>query len=225
MAHRGKLFHKVQDRFRSRRFQAFKSLLDEALAHTDRVRILDVGGSPTYWNMLDPSYDDKVEIHCLNFDSEFGKYAGLRETIHLENVVGDGCAMPQYEDGSFDISHSNSVIEHVGSLQKMAEFAAETRRVGRAYYMQTPNFWFPLEPHYMLPLIHWLPDAAKIAIFTNVSMGYAARVPFEDALKRIDHTRMLSARMMRHLYPDAEIRFERFLLLRKSITAIRRLKM
>ena len=224
MAHRGKLFHKAQDRFRSRRFQAFKGLLDEVLAHRDRVRILDVGGSPTYWNMLDPSYDEKVEIHCLNFESEFSKYAGLRKTIQLEIVAGDGCDMPQYEDGSFDIAHSNSVIEHVGSLQNMAKFAAETRRVGRAYYMQTPNFWFPLEPHYMVPLIHWLPDAAKIALFTNVSVGYASKVSFEDALMRIDHTRMLSARMMRRLYPDATVHFERFLLLRKSIIAIRRPK-
>ncbi|OED49400.1 hypothetical protein AB838_06915 [Rhodobacteraceae bacterium (ex Bugula neritina AB1)] len=222
MAHRGKLFHSVQDRFRGRRFKAFKGLLDEALEHKDRVRILDVGGSPTYWNMLDPSYDDKVEIHCLNFEGEFTKYDGLRKTIQLENVVGDGCDMSQYEDGAFDIAHSNSVIEHVGSLQNMGKFAAETRRVGRAYYMQTPNFWFPIEPHYMFPLIHWLPDAAKIALFTNVSLGYAKKVSFETALVRIDHTRMLSTRMMRQFYPDATIHFER-LILRKSITAIRRL--
>ena len=224
MAHRGKLFHKIQDGFRIRRFQAFKDLLDEALMNKERVRILDVGGSPIYWNMLDSYYDEKVEIHCLNFESEFHKYSGLRTTIELEVVSGDGCDMSQYENGSFDIVHSNSVIEHVGSLQNMIKFAAETRRVGCAYYVQTPNFWFPLEPHYMVPIIHWLPDAAKIALFTNVSLGYATKVSFEDALKRIDHTRMLSARMMQHLYPDATIHFERLLLLRKSITAIRRLK-
>jgi hypothetical protein len=224
MAHRGKLFHSIQGRFRSKRFKAFKVLLDEALKDKDRVTILDVGGSPIYWNMLDHSYVDKVEIHCLNFEEEFTKYDGLRKSIKLKIVIGDGCHMPQYADGQFDICHSNSVIEHVGSLENMRRFAAETRRVGRAYYIQTPNFWFPLEPHYMFPLIHWLPDAAKVALFTNLSLGYAKKVSFEEALTRIDHTRMLSTRMMRHFYPDTKICFERVLLLRKSITAVQRLK-
>lgn len=221
MAHRGKLFHTVQNRFRGKRFKAFQELLDQVLSTKDKVSILDVGGSPVYWNMLPESYHDRVEICCLNFEGEFQKYGGLKPGIKVENMVGDGCHMPQFEDGQFDIVHSNSVIEHVGSFQNMAKFAAETRRVGNAYYMQTPNYWFPIEPHYAFPFIHWLPDTAKLAIFTNLSLGYAKRCSFETALVRIDHTRMLSTRMMRHLYPDAAIKFERFMLLRKSITAVR----
>lgn len=221
MAHRGKLFHKVQNKFRGKRFEAFQKLLDQVLSIKDTASILDVGGSPVYWNMLPEIYHDRVEIYCLNFEEEFSKYSGLKPSINVKNIVGDGCHMPQFEDRQFDIAHSNSVIEHVGSLQNMAKFASETRRVGNAYYMQTPNYWFPIEPHYTFPFIHWLPDAAKMAIFTNLSLGYAKKCSFETALVRIDHTRMLSARMMRNFYPDADIRFERFLLLRKSITAVR----
>jgi hypothetical protein len=44
----------------------------------------------------------------------------------------------------------------------MAGPARETVQVGRSYYLQTPNFWFPLEPHYGVPFIHWLPDTALV---------------------------------------------------------------
>jgi hypothetical protein len=118
--------------------------------------------------------------------------------------------------------HSNSVIEHVGSYSRMVAFAQEVRRVGQAYYVQTPNFWFPVDPHNAVPLLHWLPGAVRLAMETRFNLGLARRTDFAGAADRIDHRRMVSQPMMRALFPDARHAAERFaLIFKKSLIAYR----
>jgi SAM-dependent methyltransferase len=69
------------------------------------------------------------------------------------------CGLP-FEDREFDLVYCSSVIEHVPP-QRRATFAAEVRRVGRGWFVQTPAFSFPLEPHSLLPAAHWLPVALR----------------------------------------------------------------
>jgi hypothetical protein len=40
-------------------------------------------------------------------------------------------------------------------------FARELRRVARGWYVQTPAFSFPVEPHALLPIAHWLPPRLR----------------------------------------------------------------
>jgi SAM-dependent methyltransferase len=61
-----------------------------------------------------------------------------------------------FADGAFDLAYCSSVIEHVAPARR-ARFAAELRRVARGWYVQTPAWSFPLEPHALLPAAHWLP--------------------------------------------------------------------
>ena len=155
----------------------------------------------------------------LNFASELALYPETAPDVQIDCVVGDACDMPQFADDQFDLVHSNSVIEHVGSYQNMRRFSEETRRVGRAYFVQTPNFGFPIEPHYGMPLVHWLPDTVKIWAFSRFTLGYAPRCSFEQA--RVDHTKIISAGMLRALFHDAQLQRERFGPLTKSLMAIR----
>ncbi len=62
-----------------------------------------------------------------------------------------------FADQSFDLVFSNSVIEHVGSRDTQARFASEIARVGKLFWLQTPNRYFPIEQHLWTPLVHWLP--------------------------------------------------------------------
>ncbi|ANY19416.1 Methyltransferase domain protein [Tsuneonella dongtanensis] len=218
-----RLFQAMQQRFRSRRFALVESMIERMLSERAEVRVLDVGGRARYWHLLRHDLRNRVHITILNFDEELAfQAAHAVAELHCEQATGDGCSMPQYGDGEFDFVHSNSVIEHVGGYARMQDFAAEIRRVGRAYYVQTPNFWFPIDPHTAFPLLHWMPDPVRLFAFTRFRIGLARKVDFESAGRRIDGTRMIGRGTMKALFPDADHRTERFaLLFAKSLIATR----
>lgn len=218
---RGRLFTAAQRRFRTARFRLIDRIVRALLEGREAVTILDAGGRPGYWKMLAPDLRPRTRITCLNTGAELELHAEAVEDLQIELAQGDACAMPQYGDGAFDLVHSNSVIEHVGSYGDMQRFAAETGRVGRAYYHQTPDARFPIEPHYGVPLFHMLPDSLKARLFTRFDVGYARRCSFEEALSRIDRTRIVSRWVMERLFPDGTVRSERVLMLPKSTIVYR----
>ena len=101
---------------------------------------------------------------------------GLRRHAPTHDITGvDRVARPEYPgpfvradvleglpfvDGEFDLVYCSSVVEHVAPAARPA-FAAELRRVARGWYVQTPAFSFPIEPHALLPFAHWLPVALR----------------------------------------------------------------
>jgi SAM-dependent methyltransferase len=71
-------------------------------------------------------------------------------------VRADAAAGLPFAAEEFDLVYCSSVVEHVAP-ERRARFAQEVRRVGRGFYVQTPAFSFPIEPHSLLPGAHWLP--------------------------------------------------------------------
>jgi SAM-dependent methyltransferase len=71
-------------------------------------------------------------------------------------VRADATERLPFDDGAFDLAYSSSVVEHIAP-ERRAAFAAELRRVARGWWVQTPAFSFPVEPHALLPAAHWLP--------------------------------------------------------------------
>jgi ubiquinone/menaquinone biosynthesis C-methylase UbiE len=123
--------------------------------------ILDIGAtsdrSYDHSNYLEAWYPWSTAITAVGIDpgADFieDTYPGVRF------VQGNGCMLP-FADDSFDYVHSSAVIEHVGSRFNQMAFIAEARRVARkGVFITTPNRWFPVEFHTVLPLVHWLPRA------------------------------------------------------------------
>lgn len=119
---------------------------------------LDVGAtsdrtyqSSNYFEALYP-YRDRVVAVGLEPRSLIEKdFPGVRY------VCADGLALP-FCDRSFDIVHASAVIEHVGSRDRQRRFVEELCRVARrCVFVTTPNRFYPLEFHTLLPLAHWLP--------------------------------------------------------------------
>ena len=87
--------------------------------------------------------------------------------------------------------------------------------------MQTPNLWFPLEPHFGVPFFHWLPAPTRIGLINKYAVGYSEKVePIEEAIGEIDHLSLINAGLVKTFFPDGEIHKEKFALMTKSLISI-----
>ncbi|QEL65377.1 hypothetical protein OTERR_19010 [Oryzomicrobium terrae] len=208
-------------RLRQKRIAPLVELIRQAHARHGEVRIVDVGGTRAYWNILPAGLlaECRAQVTLVNLQPP-GPAATAGDTFHYHQ--GDGCRLDEFADGAFHIAHSNSVIEHVGDWARMEAFARETRRLAESYFVQTPNFWFPLEPHWMTPCFHWLPEPWRIALVLRYSLGNMERCATVDAAcRQVESARLLDRRRFAHLFPEARLVTERFFGLPKSLIAIR----
>ena len=188
---------------------------ERTFAITAATRVLDVGGTAMNWEYLSV----RPRLVILNEERE------RRDADGVIWVAGDGCSLP-FLDGVFDVVFSNSVIEHVGGPERQRQFAREIARVGKAYWVQTPNRWFPVEPHLLTPFLHWLPAGLRAAVARRCTVWEFITRPSADRHEfYIEHflrdVRLLGPAEMRRLFPAARLIRERFLGFTKSLVAAR----
>lgn len=167
----------ISIRSRRRKLALF---LDE-MRPAEATTVLDVGvdevshgegggqsGCTTH-NFLEERYPWPERLTAL------GLHDGARFRMRYPRIAyvqGDACALP-FPDASFDVVHSNAVIEHVGGRERQAVFVREALRVGRRVFLTTPNRWFPVEVHTTLPLVHWLPESLAGRAYDVVGKSWA----------------------------------------------------
>jgi SAM-dependent methyltransferase len=131
-------------RARARRLEQFVRL-----AGIDpTTRIVDVGCGSLGLRALAPDLDI-TGVDIIDRPEYPGPFVRADVTVRLP-----------FADDEFDLAYSSSVIEHVPP-EGRARFADEVRRVARGWYVQTPAFEFPIEPHALLPIAHWLPPRLR----------------------------------------------------------------
>lgn len=124
---------------------------------TPHLTVLDVG--VTSDRREDSNFFEKLYPYSHNITA-----VGVEDAAFLEQdfpgltyVKASGLSLP-FADRSFDLVVSFAVIEHVGDRQQQRAFVQEMLRVGKACCITTPNRWYPVEFHTILPLVHWLPS-------------------------------------------------------------------
>jgi hypothetical protein len=180
-------------------------LLKRHLLTTPELRILDLGAEMEEDNQLVQFlewYPHPNRVIACNLDAQ--RLEIIREKLpRLRCLRANGMHLP-FADKTFDVVYCNAVIEHVGTKQNQRRMAAEIMRVGKSWFVTTPNRWFPLESHIRLPLVHWLPQGAfhfmtRVCDYDHVQRRYTFRNPPRDDLC------LLSARALSGLFPGSRI--------------------
>ncbi|HEX7503353.1 MAG TPA: methyltransferase domain-containing protein [Acidobacteriota bacterium] len=162
----------------------------DAFIVSGREKILDVGGVPEFWN--DIPVIERVTL--LNLQA-------FPDSDRIHSVCYGGGCFP-FVDAEFDVVFSNSTLEHVLGLENQKLFAAEARRVGKGYFIQTPSLLFPFDPHALLPFFNFLPRSLK-----KVYLHLCHRSFYPD--RELLDIRLLSRRSLQRLFPDGKIAVER----------------
>lgn len=206
-----RVYSVFQNYFRPRRKKAFMQLFPEV---EQGAKVLDVGGTAGWWTQ---DFSENVNVSIVNIDDDL-KQEVIRHGFRFYKA--DGRALP-FEDKEFELTFSNSVIEHVGDFADQARFAKEAMRCSHKLYLQTPNKWFPVEPHLMTIFIQWLPyKLARRMLRYGSLWGWIARPSQQQIDEFLLSTRLLTRSEMKQLFPNAEIREEKFLGMTKSFIVI-----
>lgn len=177
--------------------------------------ILDLGGVGAFWAEHGLDEHPSATVTAINLEPH------PPDHLRVMAQVGDACDLSAWVDRSVEIVFSNSVIEHLGGAVNQSRFAREARRVGGAYFIQTPNRYFPMEPHYMIPGFQFFPMIVCRWLVVRRAWGHMPRIPNPNEAERsIRQIQLLSARDLQGLFPDAHIHHERFAGLSKSLLAI-----
>jgi hypothetical protein len=169
-------------------------LFMEVMRPQPDTRVLDVGvtSDETFResNYFEQMYPYPNNVTCVG--TEDGSHLSQRYPGLSYKRVTPGDPLP-FGRAEFDIVFSNAVLEHVGSRHAQAAFIRELCRVGRSFFLTTPNRWFPIEHHTGLPLLHYLPATVFRGLLRHTRYRYWA----EEA-----NLNILTAQDLSRLFPS-----------------------
>ena len=197
------------NKFREKRFSFFLKKFNKM---QKPISILDVGGKINFWENRGLAGNNDYKITVLNIEKEKSNYS------NINCLIGDATNLNQYKNKSFDIVHSNSVIEHLYNFNNQKKMASEIIRVGKKFIIQTPNKYFFIEPHYLLPFFQFLPKSMKFFILTKTKMSRLKRWDKEFAKQYIKEIRLMNLKELKTLFPNCNVYYEKFLGMNKSFT-------
>jgi len=207
------VFQEISKKRRRLRRELFQRLVPVS----PEWRILDIGCGESFRSPWFGRSPNLVGIDIRPVDSAAKPYEKF--------VCGNACQLP-FADHSFDLVYSNSLIEHLSSSSQQRQFASEVGRVGRYYWVQTPDVGFPVDPHYLLPFFQHLPEAWQRPLAERLSGsrllgGYYITRGWNISDYRFETVLGLNGRRLQALFPGAALLRERFLGLSQSIVVAR----
>ena len=201
-----RLIRPAQRRFRRTRAHRIR----QRLPMIRDGKVVDIGGALGFWLEVDDVLRP-AQVICYNISAPRMSMGYQATNARIRTRLYDGSRIPE-EDRAADVVICNSVIEHVPP-EARAGLAREIMRVGRRYVVQTPSPAFPLELHFGLPFVHWLPRPIGRAL---VRISPFHLLSGADGPAYFDETRLLSRRELMALFPGARLVVERVMGIPKS---------
>lgn len=210
------LFTKLSVVSRKRKLELFYRVM----APSESKKVLDVGAeinpNGDRGLQLIDSYPWKNNISAINLSSD---HIDSIKNIYpqIDARVADACRLP-WPDKYFDIVYCNAVIEHLGDFSNQKKMAREIVRVGKSWFVTTPNRWYPFEFHLRLPLVTLFPG--KFYLFAGRLCSYChIKKKYVFGLNRND-LRLLTSRELIHCFPDSKIIKQRVTFMAETLIAL-----
>jgi hypothetical protein len=201
-------------RARRRRWHYFS----EVFPNVGRLRVIDLGGTVDSWRQ---SSCRPAHLTILNIDAN-NATTNLDGVTPVTIVRGDACEVPEHIRAQrFDLVYSNSVIEHVGNHERRCVFARSVHSLAPHYWVQTPYRYFPVEPHFIFPAAQFLPVAGRAWIARHWPVGHRRTTDVQASVTAAKEIELLGVAQLLSYFPDADVLFERFVGLIKSLVAVR----
>ncbi len=115
---------------------------------------------------------------------------GLEPSEHYERLFPEAryCQIDRdeplpFRDREFDLAFCSAVVEHVGARDAQRNFLREALRVAKAAFVTTPNRWYPVELHTLVPLLHYLPTRIYRRLYRRLGFNFFAA---EENLNLLD---------------------------------------
>lgn len=210
------IFSKLSHISRQRKLELF----NRTMKPSGQIKVLDIGAEINPDGdrglQLTDSYPWKNNLSAVNLSSE---HISMIKQYYpeIEATVGDACKSP-WPDKYFDVIYSNTVIEHVGDFTKQKKMASEITRVGKRWFVTTPNRWYPFEFHLRLPFVTWLPGNSYLKVGKLVSYNHVKK-RYSFGINQ-NGLRLLSAKEMRRFFPTSKIIKQRITFMAETLIAI-----
>lgn len=189
------------------------------------VRIIDLGGSAEMWARWGVTEADRLLITLVNNHHIDKSHLGERLPGNFVSVCQmDVLKLCKGDLTSYDVVFSNSMLEHLSSVEEQARLAASIIDCGKPYFVQVPNKDCIVDPHFphlLAPFFAAWPKPLQVRMLTLHHLGSGNRsVSLVDAMRRLHYYTPLNRHSLRQLFPGATIAKERTFGLPLSLVAL-----
>jgi len=185
------VFHDLIKKIIEKEREKFFIILKRKTHYTNKKKIIDIGTTPNldkFNNKVLDKLKNNKNVTCLsNLDCKIlsEKYPNIKRFIKCD------IRKNSLYDNSFDIVHSNATIEHVGSYKRQLLFIKECVRISKKFiFIQTPNRFFPIDFHTLLPLVHWLPKYIHRKFLKIINLNFYSKEKNLNLLSKKNLTNM-----------------------------------
>lgn len=202
---------------RRKRGDLFREFIEQRFGHAKSLRIVDLGGTELFWKSVGFDFlrERGIKITLVN-----KKDLAIENQDLFEAVTADATQFGPH--AKYDVCFSNSCIEHVGTISDMKRFSDAVRNAADTYFVQTPSFNFPVEPHFFFVAFHWLPLSVRAWLLRTFSFGHHTRLPdYLGSFMVAQSSQLLTRRLFAAIFHDGRIVRERFFGLTKSYIAVK----
>lgn len=199
----------VSHRLREIRFAFFSEFCSKL---EKPVNILDLGGSDYHWRNSRFRDNKNFQITIVNTELQ-----NIKDISNMSFIKKDVRDLDYFDDIEFDLVYSNSLFEHINNFEEQKKLAGEIQRIGKHYFIQTPNYYFPLEPHFLFPFFQFMPDSIRTKLIMKHDLGWFKKQVDESKARELaSSVRLLRKSELKKMFPGGKIFTEKYLLLNKS---------